>query len=90
MARTTLANSITLTPGTMTVDVVGSDFYIHCLAVEDEKKLLDIEREFEQQVERLFVVQSRESRVESQESGVWGGGLQTPDSRLGEEGHSKK
>ncbi|MCL0095144.1 Na+/H+ antiporter subunit E [Dehalococcoidia bacterium] len=54
VAQTTLANSITLTPGTMTVDVVGGDFYIHCLAIEDEEKILDIEREFERQVERLF------------------------------------
>ncbi|MFW0858798.1 MAG: Na+/H+ antiporter subunit E [Dehalococcoidia bacterium] len=54
MALTTLANSITLTPGTMTLDVVGSDFYIHCLAVEDAEKSLDIEGEFERQVERLW------------------------------------
>ncbi|MCL0104083.1 Na+/H+ antiporter subunit E [Dehalococcoidia bacterium] len=54
VAQTTLANSITLTPGTMTVDVVGGDFYIHCLAIEDEEKILDIERKFERQVERLF------------------------------------
>ncbi|MCL0064075.1 Na+/H+ antiporter subunit E [Dehalococcoidia bacterium] len=54
VAQTTLANSITLTPGTMTVDVVGGDFYIHCLAIEDEEKILDEERKFERQVERLF------------------------------------
>ena len=54
IAQTTLANAITLTPGTMTVDVVGGDFYIHCLAIKDEEKILDAEREFERQVERLF------------------------------------
>jgi multicomponent Na+:H+ antiporter subunit E len=54
VALTTLANSITLTPGTMTVDVVGSDFYVHCLAVEDEEKILEIERDFERHVERLY------------------------------------
>ncbi|MCL0036259.1 Na+/H+ antiporter subunit E [Dehalococcoidia bacterium] len=54
VAQTMLANSITLTPGTMTVDVVGGDFYIHCLAIEDEEKILDEERKFERQVERLF------------------------------------
>ncbi|MCL0081985.1 Na+/H+ antiporter subunit E [Dehalococcoidia bacterium] len=54
VAQTTLATSITLTPGTMTVDVVGGDFYIHCLAIEDEEKVVDNEREFERQVERLF------------------------------------
>jgi len=59
VALTTLANSITLTPGTMTVDVVGSDFYVHCLAVEDEEKLLEIERDFERHVERLFGLKDR-------------------------------
>lgn len=54
VARTTLANSITLTPGTMTMDVVGGDFYIHCLTIEDEEKVIANEREFERQVERLF------------------------------------
>lgn len=54
MALTTLANSITLTPGTMTIDIVGSDFYIHCLTIEDEEKVIAKEREFERQVKRLF------------------------------------
>jgi multicomponent Na+:H+ antiporter subunit E len=54
VAQTMLANSITLTPGTLTLDVVGSDFYIHCLAIKDEEKILDEEREFERQVERVF------------------------------------
>lgn len=31
MFLTILANSITLTPGTMSVDIIGSDFKIHCL-----------------------------------------------------------
>jgi multicomponent Na+:H+ antiporter subunit E len=30
-ARTTLANSITLTPGTVTLDVEGEDFLVHAL-----------------------------------------------------------
>lgn len=54
LAQTTLANSITLTPGTMTLDIVDGDIYIHCLAIEDEEKILKSEREFERQVERLF------------------------------------
>ncbi|HCC32535.1 MAG TPA: protein MnhE [Clostridiales bacterium] len=54
LALTALANSITLTPGTMTVDVVGRDLYIHCLAIEDEQKLMEVERNFEDHVERLF------------------------------------
>ncbi len=31
IAKTVLANSITLTPGTVTVDIQGSRFFIHCL-----------------------------------------------------------
>jgi multicomponent Na+:H+ antiporter subunit E len=31
MARAALANSITLTPGTLTLDVVGGDFTVHAL-----------------------------------------------------------
>lgn len=50
---TVLANSITLTPGTMTVDIEGSKLLIHCLnreyaeGVKDmhlERKLIQIER----------------------------------------------
>ncbi len=33
-ARVVLANSITLTPGTITVGLEGSDFYVHCLDKE--------------------------------------------------------
>ncbi|MDH4140672.1 MAG: Na+/H+ antiporter subunit E [Coriobacteriia bacterium] len=32
VSRVAFANSITLTPGTLTVDVDGNTFYIHCLA----------------------------------------------------------
>lgn len=41
IARTVLANSITLTPGTVTVDIDGSRFYVHCLAAEHEVGLLE-------------------------------------------------
>ncbi|MBI4743491.1 MAG: Na+/H+ antiporter subunit E [Actinobacteria bacterium] len=34
LAQTALANSITLTPGTLTIDIKGDEFYIHCLAEE--------------------------------------------------------
>lgn len=34
IAKTVLANSITLTPGTVTVDIQGSRYFIHCLAEE--------------------------------------------------------
>jgi len=34
LAKTVLANSITLTPGTVTVDIQESRFFVHCLAGE--------------------------------------------------------
>lgn len=34
LARTTLANSITLTPGTVTIDLVGDEYLVHTL-IED-------------------------------------------------------
>ncbi len=40
VAKTTLANCITLTPGTVTVELDGSRFYVHCLAREHEEELL--------------------------------------------------
>lgn len=36
LGRTLLANSITLTPGTITVEADGPDFYIHWIQVSDE------------------------------------------------------
>jgi multicomponent Na+:H+ antiporter subunit E len=35
-AKTLLANSITMTPGTITVDVLGDDFYVHWIYVKSE------------------------------------------------------
>lgn len=35
-AKLTLANSITLTPGTLTIDVVDGDFYIHTVNVKGQ------------------------------------------------------
>ena len=34
LSRVILANSITLTPGTITVSLEGNDFYVHCLDKE--------------------------------------------------------
>lgn len=34
LARVVLANSITLTPGTITVSMEGNEFYVHCLDKE--------------------------------------------------------
>jgi multicomponent Na+:H+ antiporter subunit E len=36
IGRMILANSITLTPGTLTVDVIGEDLYIHWINVESD------------------------------------------------------
>jgi multicomponent Na+:H+ antiporter subunit E len=35
-ARTLLANSITMTPGTITVDLIGDDFYIHWIYLRSD------------------------------------------------------
>lgn len=52
VSRVTFANSITLTPGTLTVDVDGDTFYIHCLA---ERFATDIANgELERRVSRVF------------------------------------
>ena len=46
MARTTYANSITLTPGTVTVEVEETGFLVHALTEEfaDQDAFRDIER----------------------------------------------
>lgn len=40
IARTALANSITLTPGTVTIEITGDRFFVHCLAAEHQEGLL--------------------------------------------------
>jgi multicomponent Na+:H+ antiporter subunit E len=35
-AKMLLANSITMTPGTLTVDIIGDDFYIHWIYIRSE------------------------------------------------------
>ena len=57
MAKTFLANSITLTPGTLTVDIDGPDLYIHWInvvgeGVEEHSDL--IVRRFEKLLRRIF------------------------------------
>ncbi|HDH27629.1 MAG TPA: hypothetical protein ENH13_00700 [Euryarchaeota archaeon] len=45
-AKVTLANSITLTPGTLTLDIIGDTFYVHALTTEaaEEVKTWHMER----------------------------------------------
>ena len=55
--RTALCNSITLTPGTLTVDISGEYLYIHWINVkssETETATKLIVRKFEKILERIF------------------------------------
>ncbi len=57
MARTFLANSITLTPGTMSVDLIGDHLYIHWINVTSTDIQRDTEiivKGFEKYLERIF------------------------------------
>jgi len=57
MAKTFLANSITLTPGTLTVDIDGQDLYIHCINItvtDPSKRSAEICGRFEPLLRRIF------------------------------------
>lgn len=57
MARTFLANSITLTPGTLTVDIDGDDLYIHWINIRIEdpvRRSAEICGRFEPLLRRIF------------------------------------
>lgn len=57
MARTFLANSITLTPGTLSVDIVGDHLYVHWINIVSEDPAEETEiivRRFENLLERIF------------------------------------
>jgi len=52
-----LANSITLTPGTLTVDVVDDSFFIHWIDVKDEDIKVasrEIVEKFEKYLEVIY------------------------------------
>ena len=57
LGRTILANSITLTPGTLTVETIGEDYYIHWIDVTSDdiegatKKIVS---KFEKYLEVIF------------------------------------
>jgi multicomponent Na+:H+ antiporter subunit E len=56
-ARMLLANSITLTPGTLTVDVVDDSFFIHWIDVKDEDIKVasrEIVEKFEKYLEVIY------------------------------------
>lgn len=57
MGRTFLANSITLTPGTLTVDIIGDHLYIHWINITTEdpqEETAIIVRRFERILRRIF------------------------------------
>jgi multicomponent Na+:H+ antiporter subunit E len=57
LAKTFLANSITLTPGTLTVDIDGPDLYIHWIHVEGDDPEVHtavIVKGFERLLRRIF------------------------------------
>ena len=57
MARTFLANSITLTPGTLSIDIVEDHLYVHWINIvsEDPQKETEIiVNRFENLLERIF------------------------------------
>jgi len=55
LSRTLLANSITLTPGTLTVDTDGGDLYIHCVTADHKNKEFasSIAKPFESHIKRI-------------------------------------
>lgn len=56
-AKLFLANSITLTPGTLTMDLIGDDLYIHWIDVETKDKNIQknlISKKFEDSLEGIF------------------------------------
>ncbi len=57
IAKTFLANSITMTPGTMSVDIKGNHLYIHWIYIRDkeiEKATQIIVNKFEKHLKRIF------------------------------------
>jgi len=57
MAKTFLANSITLTPGTLTIDIDGQDFYVHWINIDTEdarRRTAEICGRFEPMLRRIF------------------------------------
>ena len=57
IARTTLANSITMTPGTITVDIVDDYIYVHWIYVsttDPEKYTHKIAGRFENYIRKIF------------------------------------
>lgn len=57
MGRMVLANSITLTPGTLTIDIKDDTLYIHWIDVQSEdinEATKAIVRKFEKYLEKIY------------------------------------
>ena len=57
LAKMFLANSITLTPGTLTIDIIGQDLYVHWIYVHTEdprEQTEQIVKRFEGFLKRIF------------------------------------
>ena len=57
LARTILANSITMTPGTITVDIIDDILYVHCIYLHDtnpENYTYNISGKFERILTKIF------------------------------------
>jgi multicomponent Na+:H+ antiporter subunit E len=57
VARTTLANSITMTPGTITIDIIDDYIYVHWIYVsttDPEKYTEKISGRFEKYIKKIF------------------------------------
>ena len=56
-ARTMLANSITMTPGTISVDIVGDDLYVHWIYISSDDPAVysrKIAGRFEKYIKKIF------------------------------------
>ena len=56
-AKMVLANSITLTPGTLTIDVIGDTFYVHWIDVtteDQEEAFKEIAEPFEKTLLKIY------------------------------------
>ena len=57
IAKTFLANSITLTPGTLTIDIDGADFFVHWISISTDDPQQQTEiiiKRFECMLRRIF------------------------------------
>lgn len=57
LARTILANSITMTPGTISVDIIGDTLYVHCIYLHDtnpDNYTYNISGKFERILTKIF------------------------------------